>query len=189
MGKKHVGIDIWWPERPESWGVLRRYLMPHPGTLIMTLLLVGGLLWAGSVGAIPLRAPATATTSTGTIAYQGRLADSAGKPITDPVNLDLRLYGLADGGAPLGGGPPEGRRSSRSRRAGLRAGRAGGGIARSGPCRSRSRPRSARSPWARRRPRPGAGAAPSPDRGSRCSARPPPRRGPRAPRRAGGSSR
>ena len=48
MGKRNVKLDfdIWWPERPESWGVLRRYLMPHPGTLIMTLLLVGGLLWA-----------------------------------------------------------------------------------------------------------------------------------------------
>ena len=101
MGKKHVGFDIWWPERPESWGVLRRYLMPHPGTLIITLLLVSGLLWAGSVGAIPLRAPAAATTSTGTIAYQGRLADSAGTPITDTVNMEFRLYDVAAGGTPL----------------------------------------------------------------------------------------
>jgi len=101
MGKRHIGFDIWWPEQPASWGFLRRYLVPHPGTLIMTLLLVGGVLWAGSVGAIPLRAPAAATTSTGTIAYQGRLADSAGTPITDTVNMEFRLYDVAEGSAPL----------------------------------------------------------------------------------------
>ena len=101
MGKRHIGFDIWWPEQPASWGFLRRYLIPHPGTLIMTLLVVAGLLWAGSAGALPLRVPAAAGTSTGTIAYQGRLADSAGTPITDTVNMEFRLYDVAEGGTPL----------------------------------------------------------------------------------------
>jgi len=101
MGKRHIGFDIWWPEQPASWGFLRRYLIPHPGTLIMTLLVVAGLLWAGSAGALPLRVPAAAGTSTGTIAYQGRLADSAGTPITDTVNMEFRLYDVPTGGAPL----------------------------------------------------------------------------------------
>ena len=101
MGKRNVNFDIWWPERPESWGALRRYLMPHPGTLIMTLLVVGGLLWAGSVGALPLRAPAATTTSTGTIAYQGRLADSAGNPLTGQYPMIFRLYDVAADGVHL----------------------------------------------------------------------------------------
>lgn len=78
-----------------------RWLLPAPGNVLFTLLVVAGLLWATNAGALPLRAPAAATTSTGTIAYQGRLADSAGNPITDTVNMIFRLYNVAAGGVPL----------------------------------------------------------------------------------------
>jgi len=57
-----------------SW--LGRHMVPNIGTLLM----LAGLLWATNAGALPLRTPAAAGTSTGTIAYQGRLADSAGDP-------------------------------------------------------------------------------------------------------------
>ena len=82
------------PKRP---GRLRAWL-PSRGNGLFTLLVVAGLLWANSVGALPLRAPAAASTSTGTIAYQGRLADAAGTPITDTVNMEFRLYDVASGG-------------------------------------------------------------------------------------------
>ena len=87
-----------WPGRDHVLRRLARALVPHPGTLIVTLLVVAGLLWANSVGALPLRAPAAASTSTGTIAYQGRLADADGTPITDTVNMEFRLYDVASGG-------------------------------------------------------------------------------------------
>ena len=75
--------------------------MPSRGNLLFTLLVVAGLLWANNVGALPLRAPAAAGTSTGTIAYQGRLADADGNPITNTVNMIFRLYEVATGGVPL----------------------------------------------------------------------------------------
>jgi len=78
-----------------------RALLPTPGNVLFTLLVVAGLLWASSVGALPLRAPAAAGTSTGTIAYQGRLADADGNPITNTVNMIFRLYDVATGGMPL----------------------------------------------------------------------------------------
>jgi hypothetical protein len=86
------------PSRRPGW---LRSLLPTPGNVLFTLLVVAGLLWANSVGALPLRAPAAAGTSTGTIAYQGRLADADGNPITDTVNMEFRLYDVASGGVPL----------------------------------------------------------------------------------------
>jgi len=89
---------------PEPNFRLRRWigrLLPTPGNTLFTLLVVAGLLWVTNAGALPLPAPAAATTSTGTIAYQGRLADSAGNPITETVNMEFRLYDIAEGGAPL----------------------------------------------------------------------------------------
>ena len=83
------------PSRHPGW--LRR-LLPTPGNVLFTLLVVAGLFWANSVGALPLRAPAAASTSTGTIAYQGRLADADGNPLTDTYNMIFRLYDVASGG-------------------------------------------------------------------------------------------
>jgi hypothetical protein len=62
-----------------------RHLLPTPGNILFTLLVVAGLLWASSAGALPLRAPVAVTASTGTIAYQGRLADANGNPLTGTV--------------------------------------------------------------------------------------------------------
>ena len=83
------------------WPRLARWLLPTPGNVLFTLLVVGGLLWAASAGALPLRAPAAAGTSTGTIAYQGRLADASGNPLTGTYNMIFRLYEAASSGAPL----------------------------------------------------------------------------------------
>ena len=97
--KKHLNlrIPLWWPSGP-GWRRLARAMTPHPGTLIVMLVVLAAILWAQSVGALPLRAPAAASTSTGTIAYQGRLADADGTPITDTVNMEFRLYDVASGG-------------------------------------------------------------------------------------------
>ena len=97
--KKHLNlrIPLWWPSGP-GWRRLARAMTPHPGTLIVTLLVLAAILWAQSVGALSLRAPAAAGASTGTIAYQGRLADADGTPITDTVNMEFRLYDVASGG-------------------------------------------------------------------------------------------
>jgi len=103
MGKRNINFDVWWPDRPLIPRSFWRYLVPHPGTFIMTLLVIGGLLWAQSVGALPLGRPQVApnAASTGAIAYQGRLADSAGAPLTGTYNMIFRLYDLGAGGTPL----------------------------------------------------------------------------------------
>jgi len=61
------------------------------------------LVAAQAVGALPLGRPPAApeAASTGTIAYQGRLADATGKPLTGAVNMIFRLYSVATGGTPL----------------------------------------------------------------------------------------
>jgi hypothetical protein len=46
-------------------------------------------------GAVP------AATSTSTISYQGRLADSSGNPLTGKYNLEFRIYDVPTGGVPL----------------------------------------------------------------------------------------
>jgi hypothetical protein len=93
----HLRIPLWWPNLPADW----RTWLPSRGSVLFTLLVVGALLWAASAGALPLRAPAAAGTSTGTIAYQGRLADANGNPLTGTYNMIFRLYDAASGGTPL----------------------------------------------------------------------------------------
>jgi len=77
--------------------------LPSPGNVIFTLAMIALLVAAQTAGALPLpaalRAPSGA--STGTIAYQGRLADSAGAPLTGTYNMIFRLYDVGMGGAPL----------------------------------------------------------------------------------------
>ena len=77
--------------------------LPTRGNVIFTLAIIGLLVVAQTVGALPLGRPQAAplATSTGTIAYQGRLADADGNPLTDTVNMIFRLYDQASGGAPL----------------------------------------------------------------------------------------
>ena len=55
---------------------LPRTLLPTPGNVIFTVLIVGCLLWANSVGAFFAPVPFSAASSVATIPYQGRLADS-----------------------------------------------------------------------------------------------------------------
>jgi len=94
-------IAAYWPRVNLGQCGRLRALLPSPGNALFTLLVVAGLLWASSAGALPLRAPAAAGTSTGTIAYQGRLADANGNPLTGTYNMIFRLYAVPTGGAPL----------------------------------------------------------------------------------------
>jgi hypothetical protein len=88
------------PERPS-----RRLTgwLPTRGNVIFTLAIVALLVVAQSAGALPLGRPRAApdAASTGTIAYQGRLADAAGAPLTGTYNMIFRLYDAATGGTPL----------------------------------------------------------------------------------------
>ena len=97
----NLSIPLWWPGGP-GWRRLARWLLPSPGNVLFTLLVVVGLLWANNAGALPFRAPTLAGDSTTTISYQGRLADSSGNPInTSGVGMQFRLYNTDIGGSPL----------------------------------------------------------------------------------------
>lgn len=79
-----------------------RAWLPSRGSVVFTLVLVLALFWAQSVNALPwMGNPATSSTSISTWPYQGRLADSAGNPITATVPMIFRLYASAEGGVPL----------------------------------------------------------------------------------------
>ncbi|MFZ1754035.1 MAG: hypothetical protein WAU10_09835 [Caldilineaceae bacterium] len=73
--------------------------LPSRGNVIFTTLMILLLVWAQTVGAFP--ALNSTSNSTGTIAYQGRLADSSGNPLTNTLNMSFRLYGATTGGSPL----------------------------------------------------------------------------------------
>jgi len=77
--------------------------LPSRGNVIFTLVMIALLIAAQSVGALPLGRPQTApsSASTGTIAYQGRLADASGAPLTGTYNMIFRLYTGATDGTPL----------------------------------------------------------------------------------------
>ena len=76
---------------------LGRQMVPNIGTLLLVAVV---LLTVPSLAA-PWRAPTAAGTSTGTIAYQGRLADTGGAPLTGTYNIEFRLYDVLGGGVPL----------------------------------------------------------------------------------------
>jgi hypothetical protein len=84
------------PRRLTGW-------LPTPGNVIFTLVMIALLVAAQTAGALPLARSQTApaAASTGTIAYQGRLADSVGAPLTGTYNMIFRLYDAATGGTPL----------------------------------------------------------------------------------------
>jgi len=86
---------------PNGLGWLRR-LLPTPGNVLFTLVMIALLVAAQTAGALPLARTQTAPTaaSTGTIAYQGRLADASGAPLTGTYNMIFRLYDAATGGSP-----------------------------------------------------------------------------------------
>jgi len=101
MQRKRLSLTVDVPCPTLSRGNWLRRLLPTPGNALFTLLVVAGLLWATNAGAIPLRTPAATTASTGTIAYQGRLADSAGNPLTGTYGMIFRLYDAVSGGVSL----------------------------------------------------------------------------------------
>jgi len=83
-------------------GRTTRWWLPTIGSTFFTLLILAGLLFAQNLGVLSLfAAPNAQTASTGTIAYQGRLADAEGNALTDTVNMSFRLYSAASGGASL----------------------------------------------------------------------------------------
>ena len=84
-----VGHGPRWPH----W--LARQMVPNIGTLLLVVVL---LLTVPSLAA-PLLAPSA--TSTSTISYQGRLADSAGNPLTGMETMEFRIYDVPTGGVPL----------------------------------------------------------------------------------------
>jgi len=77
--------------------------LPTRGNVLFTLVMIALLVAAQTAGALPLSRTQTApaAASTGTIAYQGRLADAAGAPLTGTYNMIFRLYDAATGGMPL----------------------------------------------------------------------------------------
>ncbi len=74
-----------------------RRLMPLVSQVLLTVIVVVGVLWANSAGALPLPAPRLQAASTETIAYQGRLADNAGAPLDGNYPMTFRLYATAAG--------------------------------------------------------------------------------------------
>ncbi|MBM4456467.1 MAG: hypothetical protein FJ011_01675 [Chloroflexi bacterium] len=64
--------------------------LPSRGHVIFTLLMIALLIAAQTVGALPAARPqgvAPTAASPGTIAYQGRLADADGNPLTGTYNV------------------------------------------------------------------------------------------------------
>ncbi len=98
-------LGEWWErrqnrQRSNARPTLSMRWLPTPGNVAFTVVLVVGLFWAQNVGALNLGA-AAAGTSASTIAYQGRLADSDGTPLTETLNMSFRLYAQASGSTPL----------------------------------------------------------------------------------------
>ena len=92
--QKTIDLELRTPNLSKVRAFAHRWLFPNPGTLILMVVLA-------------LAVPALAdpqspqATSTSTISYQGRLADSAGNPLTGHYNLEFRIYDVPDGGVPL----------------------------------------------------------------------------------------
>jgi hypothetical protein len=79
-----------------------RVWLPSRGNVLFTLLMMAGLLYAIRSGVVVSAGrPATPTSSTDTIAYQGRLADADGNPLTGTYGMMFNLYNVASGGSPL----------------------------------------------------------------------------------------
>jgi len=96
----NIEIELPWPHINKT-GLSK--LLPTSGNVIFTLLMIALLVIAQSAGALPLPSTLSAprATSVGTIAYQGRLADADGNPLTGTYNMIFRLYDAATGGTPL----------------------------------------------------------------------------------------
>ena len=83
------------PERRNRLHWLVRQMIPNIGTLILVVVLLF------TVPSLAAPRGAATTTSTSTISYQGRLADSGGNPLTGMYNLEFRIYDVPSVGTPL----------------------------------------------------------------------------------------
>lgn len=103
MRRKPITFSIPWPSEVSRLALTTyaRSWLPTRGNVLFTVLIVAGLLWANSAGAFFASAPSSTASSVSTIPYQGRLADSAGNPLTSTVNMEFRLYSAASGSTPL----------------------------------------------------------------------------------------
>ena len=106
MKRKQIAFEIPWPtfsiNKQTLLPAIRKWL-PSRGNVLFTFVMIAVLLWAQSAGAVSFLAPRNSqlAASTGTIAYQGRLADSAGTPLTQTLAMSFRLYSAVTGGTPL----------------------------------------------------------------------------------------
>lgn len=95
MEKRRITLTIPDLNYARAWRFAQKWLLPNPGTLIVVLI----LLVIMPTLARPFQGPTAASIST--IPYQGRLANAAGEPLTDMVNMEFRLYNVPIGGTPL----------------------------------------------------------------------------------------
>ncbi len=87
---------------PPVWILKRihwRAWLPSRGNVLFTLVIIFAMFWAQSARALPWMEQPAVATSTGSWPYQGRLADSAGTPITATVPMIFRLYNAPGSGA------------------------------------------------------------------------------------------
>jgi len=78
----------------------RKRLLPNlPTILIVVLLIAAQQVWASPLA--ERFVAATANTSKTTINYQGYLTDSGGIPVTDTLDIVVRLYAVDSGGTAL----------------------------------------------------------------------------------------
>jgi len=77
------------------------WLLPTPGNIIFTLLIISGILWAQSAGAITLGVINAPTNTNILIPYQGRLTDPDGNPLSGAHTVAFSLYTEVTGGEPV----------------------------------------------------------------------------------------
>jgi hypothetical protein len=75
--------------------------LPSRGNVLFTALAIGILVIANRAGALSLVVPAAPTLSTNTIPYQGRIANSAGTPLTGNYEITFALYNQLSGSTAL----------------------------------------------------------------------------------------
>jgi hypothetical protein len=75
--------------------------LPSRGNVLFTTIAIGVLVIANRAGALSLATPNAPTLSTNTIPYQGRIANSAGTPLTGNYEITFAFYNQLSGGSAL----------------------------------------------------------------------------------------
>jgi hypothetical protein len=99
VNRTHVDFRVTMNWRALAKGL--RVWLPSRGNVIFTLAVIASLAWASQAGAISLGMPSAAGTSIGSVAYQGRLADTSGSPLTGTYTMTFSIYNSATGGVAL----------------------------------------------------------------------------------------